>query len=178
MNTLIDTSKLTKLQEDYQKELARVSDSMANELGKCFKELCKKVPIIKKFGWSQYTPYFNDGEPCEFGANSCTIAFSDDVNNNDLAYDDDITDDGSIKKLSFMPSEDDLVKDYPNWRWRKELCNAILKDLTLEQRDAIRDFFSIMESLGEDLLKATFGDHALIIYYSDGWHEVEEYEHD
>ena len=24
-------------------------------------------PEIVRFGWNQYTPYFNDGEPCEFG---------------------------------------------------------------------------------------------------------------
>jgi hypothetical protein len=25
-------------------------------------------PTIIEFGWTQYTPYFNDGEPCVFGA--------------------------------------------------------------------------------------------------------------
>lgn len=27
-------------------------------------------PVIHDFGWSQYTPYFNDGDPCVFKANS------------------------------------------------------------------------------------------------------------
>jgi hypothetical protein len=25
-------------------------------------------PLIEEFGWNQYTPYFNDGEECVFGA--------------------------------------------------------------------------------------------------------------
>jgi hypothetical protein len=29
-----------------------------------------KYPEIKCFGWTQYTPYFNDGEPCYFRANT------------------------------------------------------------------------------------------------------------
>lgn len=25
-------------------------------------------PVLKTFAWTQYTPYFNDGDPCVFGA--------------------------------------------------------------------------------------------------------------
>lgn len=32
-----------------------------------FKNIFKKHPVVKKFGWPQYTPYFNDGDTCEFG---------------------------------------------------------------------------------------------------------------
>jgi len=32
------------------------------------KELFKAHPKLKSFGWKQYTPYFNDGAPCEFNA--------------------------------------------------------------------------------------------------------------
>jgi hypothetical protein len=30
-------------------------------------------PTIIEFGWRQYTPYFNDGEPCEFSAHSVWV---------------------------------------------------------------------------------------------------------
>lgn len=36
-----------------------------------FAELVKALfahDVIKEFGWRQYTPHFNDGEPCIFGA--------------------------------------------------------------------------------------------------------------
>lgn len=31
-----------------------------------FKEIFDEFPAIKKIGWTQYTPYFNDGDACEF----------------------------------------------------------------------------------------------------------------
>ncbi len=34
------------------------------------KTLFDKHPKLKEYGWRQYTPYFNDGEPCTFRA--CT----------------------------------------------------------------------------------------------------------
>lgn len=34
-------------------------------------------PEIKAYGWAQYTPYFNDGEPCEFSVNDIYVSTSD-----------------------------------------------------------------------------------------------------
>lgn len=30
-------------------------------------------PTIVEFGWRQYTPYFNDGDPCEFGVDGLWV---------------------------------------------------------------------------------------------------------
>ncbi|MEU5426907.1 hypothetical protein AB0H73_15065 [Streptomyces olivoreticuli] len=35
-------------------------------------------PTIVEFGWQQYTPYFNDGEPCTFGVNGTWVRTTDD----------------------------------------------------------------------------------------------------
>jgi hypothetical protein len=174
-----NVSKLADLNRVYQEEITKVSAFIADDIGECFKSLCEKVPSIKKLGWSQFTPYFNDGDPCEFSANGYTIAFSNDVSDYDLAYDSScLNKDGTIQLLESMPSEEDLSKEYPDWKSREELFSAILKQLTIEQRSAIREFFEIMSSLSDDLLKFTFEDHSLVIYSSDGSHEVEEYEHE
>lgn len=36
-------------------------------------------PHIKRFGWTQYTPYFNDGEECVFGAGQTYFLTDEDV---------------------------------------------------------------------------------------------------
>lgn len=36
----------------------------------CAKELFSTHPILDYFSWTQYTPYFNDGDPCEFSAHT------------------------------------------------------------------------------------------------------------
>ena len=44
-----------------------------------FREICDAVfnscPMLNTISWIQYTPYFNDGDPCEFGIES-DISFS------------------------------------------------------------------------------------------------------
>lgn len=35
-----------------------------------FKSLFDQFPYLLAVRWTQYTPYFNDGEPCVFGVNS------------------------------------------------------------------------------------------------------------
>ncbi len=34
-------------------------------------------PDIKAIGWTQYTPYFNDGDPCVFGINELYVSATD-----------------------------------------------------------------------------------------------------
>ena len=35
---------------------------------KNFKEVFKKYPELEEVRWTAYTPYFNDGETCEYGS--------------------------------------------------------------------------------------------------------------
>ncbi len=42
-------------------------EAEAQELVKpCLQEFMKAHPSVKALGWAQYTPYFNDGDPCVF----------------------------------------------------------------------------------------------------------------
>lgn len=34
------------------------------------RELFQRIPEIEEFSWTQYTPYFNDGDECIFGVGS------------------------------------------------------------------------------------------------------------
>lgn len=41
-------------------------DSIAEAINAKFRELFEKVPELESVSWTQYTPYFNDGDICEF----------------------------------------------------------------------------------------------------------------
>lgn len=60
---------LEKLNE-LKSKMAAVKAEMAREGKQAFQEACDEVfqahPKLESFSWVQYTPYFNDGEPCEF----------------------------------------------------------------------------------------------------------------
>jgi hypothetical protein len=45
-------------------EVKTISSTVINDMGR---SLLEKYPHIKTIFWTQYTPGFNDGDPCEFG---------------------------------------------------------------------------------------------------------------
>lgn len=58
--------------DNAKKQMAEFKEKMKQD-GKQFfsdqsKELFEKHPTLVKFGWTQYTPYFNDGDTCYFSA--------------------------------------------------------------------------------------------------------------
>lgn len=43
-------------------------------------------PTIQTISWTQYTPYFNDGEPCEFSVHDCAGSIL--INGEEYPWDD------------------------------------------------------------------------------------------
>lgn len=57
--------------KDQMKELReRLHKESENFFKTSAKELFDTYPQLENFSWRQYTPYFCDGDPCEFGANT------------------------------------------------------------------------------------------------------------
>jgi hypothetical protein len=40
-------------------------------------QFMKEHPEVKAIGWTQYTPYFNDGDPCEFSVGEIFASIAD-----------------------------------------------------------------------------------------------------
>ena len=51
--------KIKKLNEELKGQFSEALKEGANEL-------FSKYPDLESFSWRQFTPYFNDGDPCEF----------------------------------------------------------------------------------------------------------------
>jgi hypothetical protein len=68
--------------DDLKEEMEAIIKKMEERGREAFKagsaQLFNGNPDLVSFSWTQYTPYFNDGDPCEFGVNSyLDIEFSD-----------------------------------------------------------------------------------------------------
>lgn len=59
--------------QQLQKEM---EDSGKAEFLEWFKDYFKKYPFITEVRWEQYTPYFNDGDACEFSVRDPNIRVS------------------------------------------------------------------------------------------------------
>jgi hypothetical protein len=111
--------------------------------------LFDRFPKLESFGWTQYTPYFNDGEECVFSVNNDYIS----VNGDDEA-------EGRVK-----PTYEWAKPPEPNPKYDADIA---------EMYPVIQSF--VRQFTDEDM-KEMFGDHCAVTVTRTGV-EVESYEHD
>ncbi len=123
-------------------------------------------PDVVEFGWSQNTPYFNDGDPCVFSTNSVWVRTQDEV---DLELDGgdeldvDYNSHPSLSQKKWGKDGYVPVKLSPAKLATSERCTAL---------DA-----AVQGGAFNDVLMDAFGDHAEITIRREGI-QVEYYEHD
>lgn len=127
-------------------------------------------PTIVEFGWRQYTPYFNDGEPCTFSAHGTWVRTTADED-----ADEDVLEMWGHHTLGKVTTEWGDVD--PETRQR------VVLSTTYEGPDRARfDRCKALEAAVEGghfehVLLDAFGDHANITVRRTGI-EVEFYDHD
>lgn len=135
-------------------------------------------PDVAAVKWTQYTPYFNDGEPCVFGANEIEVKFVPDAAARLAAlpdailgrYDaeeDDEDERGWLEGWNLTTYDRDARESVPNPQFADEpwIGPVIALDLAVEGGEFDR------------VLLTAFGDHANVVVTREGI-EVEEYTHD
>jgi hypothetical protein len=123
---------------------------------------------VKRFGWRQYVPYFNDGEPCEFGAHSVWVQTVADVDPDDFGdFDSDLFEVGDYHPTMGTKSWDGVAG-----RWG-------VKDSLFPEVNALAEALkkAIESGAADNVLRAAFGDHAIITVTADGI-DVEWYDHE
>ena len=168
MTTEIDFNSLTSDINEFESQLSVLQKKyqaiIKDKLQDILKSFFDIDPECKAIVWTQYTPYFNDGEECIFGINEpnfYSFNYSQDEDDEDDygAYDGDL--------LAAMRSDGDIY-DYSIRNRRPATPVEITRG----------KLSSIIQAGGvRDILKLTFGDHAKITVTRDGI-TCEEYDHD
>ena len=139
---------------------------------------------IDSFGWTQYTPYFNDGEPCVFSVGEPWFRTIDDVKGKTSDPDDDeydYEDDdsytvgyGGHPTLGKQNYEWDNPRDWDN---RRKVYGPYEGNhqASFMVCSALAD--AINSAAFEDVLLEAFGDHAQVTVRATGI-TVDSYEHD
>lgn len=146
-------------------EHRRVKQEFQTKAQALFKNVTRTLfdsnPYIKCIVWTQYTPYFNDGDTCEFGVNDpyFSNAEGDEVGNVSAwgEYEGDL---------------EDCVEVFSSYDLRKGTLREGV-DLQL-----VSEFESmLMSSEMRDVLEEMFGDHVKVTVTREGF-DVTDYEHD
>lgn len=150
-------------------------------------------PHVDGVIWTQYTPYFNDGDACEFGVNdpavilSLAVAravrpdrdwseYSTTPRSGNMA--DELTPDqlralADAKESGVDSLPEDESFDYDNPR-RFDSWDLRSTEYTFERMG----FDKVWGRIPEEVFKSVFGDHVEVLIRRDGTVIVEEYEHD
>ncbi len=127
--------------------------------------------VIKAVRWTQYTPYFNDGEPCVFGTGEIYYRFAD--------LDDEDAQGGDYEDGYLSAYEDEYVKTLGGSNWDYETRQHVHYDgvdpVTAALVKELNERFNSGRHLVD--LGRIFGDHARVTATPDRF-IVDEYEHD
>jgi len=156
--------------ENKTNEINEIRQQLVDKLKPRFKDLfvpfLKKWPQIKRIEWTQYTPYFNDGEPCEFSVY--------DLNGHTNDCDCDEWERALPIYSQWLEEEHD---------WEKENMQKLRDKLKLSTKEIVQmnEDFDVVQTnfnkIPEDVMKDIFGDHAIITVTLEGI-DCEEYDHD
>ena len=74
--------------KEYDAKIKKMREELSNEFKAQFKEISQEIfakyPDIIKFGWTQYTPYFNDGDACVFSYYGMSVCNDSETADDDL----------------------------------------------------------------------------------------------
>jgi hypothetical protein len=155
--------QIAKGKEEISKIKAELSTKIKENFHGLAKELFQGYPELKSFGWKQYTPYFNDGEACEFESlhNYPTI------NGNDENYGESEQEEGVL----------DIVSLGSETVYQRNLGNVPNPDFNPYYKEIVDTVKEFLNQFDDDDMEDLFGNH-VAIHVTENGIETEEYDHD
>lgn len=161
-------AEMTKAAVEIQEIHTRAVKVAQENLKPALIEFITKYPEIRAFAWTQYAPYFNDGEPCVFSVHDlmflpATVS-EETLSNEDLTVN-EIEENGGFYFWTYGDKR----------TTKKDLAEKAKEaGLSIETVQACDDLNHMITSIGEDILEEVFGSDAQIIV-ADGDVDVQDY---
>jgi hypothetical protein len=164
------TKLIESVRADLQQEFAILSDQIG----------------VKAVAWTQYTPYFNDGDACEFSVNGKQFSFvtldeydallnkcrlEDNLYDN---YTDVVSPDGKLvtfEAWEIYPLEE-ATSDY-----QKEKAQKLYTTIGADNAVKLIKFTQLINSIDDSIYLELFGDHVSVIMTPTET-IIDEYDHD
>lgn len=160
--------------ENFKQQKKQFQEVIKIEFRKALDKFFEKYPTIEGITWTQYTPYFNDGDECTFSVHDPNFVFSKE----NSPYKEDLKDQVFYEEDYYLSSffdEDEYASVTPSsWKLKEK------KELTAIEQMAI-DCDEISAMWGgelEDVFKAMFDDHVIICIKRNGEIKTESCDHD
>lgn len=145
---------------EYEELMNKTRETLKEKMNVLFKAFFDTHPEVKTIYWSQYTPYFNDGDECVFNVN--------DVYYSTLDWED----------IDSPWGEDDgVLSKYGEWNSEKR-CHEPNTSISQSLVNDMDQFSKIlMSEANEAVMLAMFDNHVWVRAHRNGF-EIDEYSHD
>ena len=178
--------KLDDINKEFEARKKSVCETIFEDMKALFAYGAEKFPkLVKAFVWSQYTPYFNDGDACEFSVGDLYINYSD-INMNSWSIEvpqehkGDWRSEGGYQNAIFfnlVQSSGDnnkvlakhVISNQDRY-WDNQIYLNNVKIELIEDRSTFEAYKQysdgvnkIFNSIPEDIMKAAFGEHAFVV---------------
>jgi hypothetical protein len=192
------TERYSKLNADFEAYVAKAGKELRDEIRKTLDEVLKLFfdanPYVASISWRQYTPYFNDGDSCEFSVGDPILTLRDDSSadadaGNDEDEDgeenwDEDDDDGEYRDDSSLLSNRAFYSKggYKNPKKVAEIDARLALVGGADAFAKIKADFDVVarfvSSIDDDHLEEMFDDHVLVRCSRNGLEVFEYTDHD
>lgn len=161
------SAELRKVQRAHEEAMLIVREEGQKAFASAFKKLFEQYPDVGEVAWTQYTPYFMDGDPCEFGVHEVVVRSVRDV--------EDIK--SGTQEASYWDDGEEVCAsrgekyDYITHKW---IPTPVKNPALVEGAKLAKELVQI---LPDKVLESMFGDHVAITIDRSGAH-VEDYDHE
>lgn len=169
MNTEHIKQKLAELKKDYQK----TAEAMFHE---GVKELFERHPLLDSFGFTAYSPYFNDGDECRFSAYTY-YPYINGYNEDECLNEFLNRDEESCVMCDMFPIRqgDSFIWDkVGKWQYSNNYKDRTWIDGDKEIDAMVKDVKEFLNSFDNDVWEELIGNHVIVRITKDGI-ETEEY---
>lgn len=154
---------LDEILKSFEEKNARIK-ALKEEIKKETQDNIKEIFVflfnenewLEEITWSQYTPYFNDGDSCEFNVYETTV-------NGCSIYKNSLYNENYGSHLG-----EDFTKKFIE-KASPEIINKLENVLNIVEK--------FKNNIGDDVLLDIFGDHAQVVITRNGV-QIEEVDHD
>lgn len=156
------SGEIDKVLTDYEEMMNEVQKTLRAKMKDVFKAFFDSYPEVKTIHWTQYAPYFNDGDECVFGVNQPYFTRTEHAELEDREHAWGEGDDGIIETRVW----DEVSRRYV----AANIDPNLIRDMDT--------FTGILQSgVNEAVMQAMFGNHVWVKAHRDGF-EVDDYDHD
>lgn len=162
---------------NFKKKKEALVAELRLEFPKLVTPFMEESNFIENISWTQYTPYFNDGDSCTFGVNTDYLSVNGDYENK--MYRDVIS--FKIKNEEDLEIDKKMCEEMGYRLSKRKIGDYGYKkniEYSAYEASILKNIKSVLAQIPDDFYEDLFGDHVQVTITKQGEITVEEYDHE